>query len=140
VGGTRPASGTFNLLVHSTDPRKKQMRYRLDATDANGKPITMTGFKTIQNDEGPDAWPDTTILYVKIYEGHVTEADEAAATVRGAGVIQIEPFDFLQQMTTFRVEGPSLAARIDGLNRFNALFLGKLWEVYGQPLAKTMPS
>ncbi len=140
VGGTRPASGTFNLLVHSTDPRRKQMRYRLVATDAGGQQVTLSGWKRVENDAGPDAWPDTTILYVKVFEGVVAQADEATAAVRGAGIIQIEPFDFLQQMTTFRVEGPSLAARIDGLNRFNALFLGKLWEVYGQPLARTMPS
>ncbi|MFN2446934.1 MAG: patatin-like phospholipase family protein [Vicinamibacterales bacterium] len=141
IGGRRPVtSGAFNLLVHDTDPRRKQMRYRLVCTDANARPITLTGFKRIENDSGLDAWPDTTTLYVKLFEGIVQEQDEAAAIVRGAGIIRIEPFDFLQQLTTFRTEGPSLGARIDALNRFGLMFFGKLWDVYGRPHANATPS
>lgn len=137
LGGTRPVDrGTFNLLVHDTDPRRKQMRYRVVCTDADGRQVTMTGFKTIENDAGLDLWEDTTTLYVKLLEGVVSEADDATAPVRGAGIIRIEPFDFLRQMTTFRVEGPSLGARVSALNRFGALFMGKLWDVYGQPAAQ----
>lgn len=141
IGGRRPVStGVFNLLVHDTDPRRKQMRYRLICADANNQPVTLSGVKRIANDGALDMWADTTTLYVKVFEGIVREGDEASALVRGAGIIQIEPFDFLQQLTTFRTEGPSLSKRIDALNRFGVLFVGKLWDVYGRPHANATPS
>lgn len=141
VGGRRPVTtGTMNLLVHDRDPRRKQMRYRLVCTDANQQPVTLTGVKRIENDGGLDVWRDTTTLYVTLFEGVVEEGDETGAIVRGAGVVQIEPFDFLQQLTTFRTEGPTLGTRIDALNRFGALFFGKLWDVYGRPHANATPS
>jgi predicted acylesterase/phospholipase RssA len=132
VGGTRPVErGTFNLFVHGTDPRKKQMRYRLLCRDAAGAPVTMSGVKVVENDAGLDAVRDTTTLFVRVFEGDVSEQAETGATVRGAGIIRIEFLDFLQQMTTFRAEGPSLAAEIQALGRFGGLFFGKLWDVYG---------
>ncbi len=133
VGGTRPVErGTFNLFVHDTDPRKKQMRYRLLCRDAAGAHITMTGVKLVDNDTGIDVLRDTTTLFVKVFDGDVaSEQAEAGATIRGAGIIRIEFLDFLQQLTTFRAEGPSIAAELQALGRFGALFLGKLWDVYG---------
>ncbi len=86
----------------------------------------------MDDDSGPDVWEDTTTLYVKVFEGDVDEAGEAAATVRGAGIIRIELFDFMKQMTTFRVEGGTIASQVAALSRFGKLFLGKLWDVYGQ--------
>jgi cholesterol oxidase len=140
VGGARPVErGTFNLLVHTSDPRKKQMLYRFVCSDAGGHQVTLSGVKHVENDEGADAWQDTTTLYVKLFEGVVEEQQEAGASVRGAGIIQIHPLDFLQQLTTFRTEGPTLSARIGALNRFGALFLGKLWDVYGRPVANATP-
>jgi predicted acylesterase/phospholipase RssA len=132
VGGTRPVNrGTFNLFVHDTDPRHKQMQYRLVCSDASGKTMTLSGVKEIENDDGLDALNDTTTLFVKVFEGDVAEQDEAGAAVHGAGIIRIEFFDFLQQMTTFRAEGPTVAAETQALGRFGALFFGKLWDVYG---------
>ena len=64
--------------------------------------------------------------------GHVSaDADTAALTI-ASGIIKIQMLDFLQQMTTFRVEGGPIANRITALARFGRLFLGKLWDVYGQ--------
>jgi predicted acylesterase/phospholipase RssA len=132
VGGTRPVErGTFSLFVHDTDPRKKQMRYRLLCRDAGGALATLAGVKFVENDVGLDALRDTTTLFVRLFEGDVSEQAETGATIRGAGIIRIEFLDFLQQMTTFRAEGPSIAAEIQALGRFGALFLGKLWDVYG---------
>ena len=137
IGGTRPVDrGTFNLLVSESDPRKKHMYYRVICTDSAGKQVTFTGVKNVVNDGGFELWQDTTILYVQLFEGAVTKEAEATATVRGAGVIRIEPFDFLRQMTTFRVEGPTVPARVAALTRFGVLFMGKLWDVYGQPAAQ----
>ena len=94
--------------------------------------MTISGVKIVESDGGGlDALRDTTTLFVRVFEGDVSEAGEAMATVRGTGVIHIEFFDFLQQMTTFRAEGPSAAAEVQALGRFGGLFFGKLWDVYG---------
>ena len=133
IGGTRPVQrGTFNLLVQQDDPRRKQMRYRIVCTDSSGKLVTLTGLKHVQNDQGLDVWDDTTTLFIKLFEGEVDEAGEATARVRAAGIIRIELFDLLRQMTTFRAEGGSSSSRASAVSRFGGLFMGKLWDVYGR--------
>lgn len=132
LGGTRPVQhGTFNLLVQDADPRKKQMRYRIACADAQGQQVTITGVKHVDNDDGMDLWQDTTTLYVTVFEGAVTADAEAGAAVRAAGIIRIEPIDFMAQMTTFRAEGGTAATRLSVMTRFGTLFMGKLWDVYG---------
>lgn len=132
IGGERPVQkGTFNLLVHDADPRKKKMRYRIFCTDAGGNPVTIVGRKHVENDDGMDLWQDTTTLYVTVFNGTVEEADEPNASARGVGIIRIEPIDFMQQMTTFRAEGGTPQSRISVMIRFGGLFMGKLWDVYG---------
>ena len=132
AGGERPVHGTFNLLVHAADPRRKEMRYRLFFDHADGSPRTMVGLKLVDDDRGAlDAWPDTTTLFTTLLRGHVAAGQESSADRVATGIIRIEFFDFLRQLTTFRVEGPDAAARISGLTRFGQLFLGKLWDVYG---------
>jgi hypothetical protein len=70
-----------------------------------------------------------------VYEGEVGPGGENGAVIIGRGIIRIGFFDFLQQLTTFRVEGPTLTARTQALTRFGGLFLGKLWDVYGRQFA-----
>jgi predicted acylesterase/phospholipase RssA len=133
IGGARPVDrGTFNLFVHDADPRKKKMKYRVVCHDSANKVVTMVGEKHVESDGGGlDAIVDTTTLFVKVFEGDVAEGADASATIRGAGIIHIEFFDFLRQMTTFRAEGPNPGAELQALTRFGGLFLGKLWDVYG---------
>jgi hypothetical protein len=132
IGGWRPVhEGRFNLLVHGDDPRRKHMRYRLFFTDQSGSACTLVGYKDIRDDAGPDIWDDTTRLYTRILKGRVaTVEEETAAGTIASGIVQIQFLDFLEQLTTFRASGPSPAAQLEALNRFGALFLGKLWEVY----------
>ncbi|HYN07170.1 MAG TPA: patatin-like phospholipase family protein [Vicinamibacterales bacterium] len=131
-GGRRPVSdGVFNLLVDSADPNTKAMYYRLFFTNAEGAPLTLVGFKHIHDDPGPDEWEDTTTLFTRVLKGHVPLAEEAGAPIEAAGIIRIQLFDFFQQMTTFRVDGPTVGARVSALARFGTLFMGRLWEVYG---------
>jgi len=132
-GGTRPVEdGGFNLFVDLDDATRKAMYYRLWFKDAHGDPFTLLGFKDIKDDPGNDQWEDTTTLYTRILKGHVSADDDTAATTVAAGIIKIQMLDFLAQMTTFRLEGGTLADRTAALNRFGRLFLGKLWDVYGQ--------
>jgi predicted acylesterase/phospholipase RssA len=130
-GGRRAISkGTFNLLVDDGDPHQKTMNYCLWFEDAAGKPLTLLGYKDIKDGPGFDVWTDTTTLYTRILEGHRTRDEEGGSKVVAAGILKIYLADFLKQLTTFRVEGPTLADRSASFARFGELFLGKLWDVY----------
>jgi predicted patatin/cPLA2 family phospholipase len=132
-GGTRTVqNGVFNLFVDLNDPTRKAMYYRLWFTDPQGQELTLVGFKDVKDDPGNDQWEDTTTLYTRILKGHVTADGDTAAAMVASGIIKIQMLDFLQQMTTFKVEGGNLAERTNALARFGRLFLGKLWDVYGQ--------
>jgi predicted acylesterase/phospholipase RssA len=135
LGGQLPVEkGIFNLFVHDDDPTRKQMLYRLFFRDAQGQPLTLSGFKDIQDDPGFDVWKDTTTLFTKILRGHVEADEEAKAEVIAAGIIHIHLLDFLQQLTTFRVEGPTFTDKAAAIARFGKLFLGSLWDVYAREL------
>ncbi|HEX5982761.1 MAG TPA: GMC family oxidoreductase, partial [Solirubrobacterales bacterium] len=135
LGGRREVeAGLFNLFVNQDGGRRrKRMLYRLHFTDGEEHPVTMTGFKVVEDDPGVDnVWKDTSTLYTRVLAGHVgPEEDEAAETI-AAGILHIEPLDFARQLTTFDTT-PN--GRLDAVARFGALFAGNLWEVYG-PAAK----
>jgi hypothetical protein len=117
------------------------MLYRLFFSDAQGNPLTLSGFKYIKDDPGLDIWHDTTTLFTRVLNGHVSQEEEAAAAedpeklkqlVKGSGIIIIYFFDFMKQLTTFRAEGPTRADRAAAMARFGRLFMGKLWDVYAR--------
>jgi hypothetical protein len=137
LGGQRPVEqggGIFNLFVDTSDPRRKLMLYRLFFLDGEGQPFTLTGFKDVKDDPGMDIWKDTSTLYTRILRGHVAKDQEATAEIVAAGIINIHELDFLKQLTTFRVEGPSLAAKAKGFAEFGELFMGSLWTVYASKI------
>lgn len=129
LGGQLPVEdGLFNLFVATTDPMLKKMRYRLYFSGSAGNPLTLAGFKDIQDDPGFDLWSDTTTLYVRILRGHVDS--QAEADVVASGILRIYMRDFARQLTTFRARGGSLVTRTKALSDFGRLFLGELWELY----------
>jgi hypothetical protein len=133
LGGKLPVEqGLFNLFVDEEDPVLKRMLYRLHFRDGAGHPVTLSGFKVVRNDPGTDVWPDTSTLYTRVLQGHVEARDDPGAEIVASGIIHIRPLDFLRQLTTFRAEGPSRAARVAALSRFGALFMGQLWQVYAR--------
>ncbi|MFW6374410.1 MAG: patatin-like phospholipase family protein [Thermodesulfobacteriota bacterium] len=134
LGGWRPVDeGTFNLLVDEGDPAHKRFWYLLFFTDGNGNPLTLIGHKEVTDDPGLDLWADTTTLFVHLYKGRMRpDVDQGEAEIKGAGIIRIQLPDFMKQLTTFRVEGPTSADRIGALSRFGQLFMGKLWDVYAK--------
>ena len=131
--------GVFNLFVDREDPARKRMLYRLFFRDGDGKPLTLSGFKVIEDDPGWDLWSDTTTLFTRILEGHVNPEDESQAQVVASGIINIQLLDFLKQLTTFRTEGPTAADRASALTRFGKLFLGDLWDVYARQVLSSSP-
>ncbi|MEA2273070.1 MAG: cholesterol oxidase [Solirubrobacteraceae bacterium] len=130
LGGRLPVTrGDCNLFVDQHKDRpSKRMLYRLHFADGTGRPLTLTGFKVVEDDPGFDAWRDTTTLFTRVLEGHVEPTDDGTAEVVATGIIHIHVRDFAKQLTTFRVHP---AARVDALGRFGALFAGDLWDVYG---------
>ena len=131
LGGRRPVEkGIFNLFVDSDDQNKRKMLYRLFFHDGDGNPLTLTGFKNVQDNVGDDIWSDTTTLYVNVFRGHASVGDEPSAPKAASGILRIEPQDFAVQLTTFRAYGTSAAARLAAYTKFGALFGSSLWDVY----------
>jgi cholesterol oxidase len=132
LGGRRPVEkGTFNLFVDSADLNRKKMTYRLFMRDTNGQPLTLSGFKSVQDNVGLDVWKDTTTLFTNIFGGHISQDQEPSAPVMAAGILRIKWLDFLKQLTTFRTDGPTFSDRVEAIDKFGKYFLGSLWEVYG---------
>ncbi len=120
--------GTFNLFVDEEgDGRRKRMRYLLPFEDGSGAPLTLKGFKVVEDDPGFDTWQDTTTLFTHLLEGHAGNWDDELP-VAAAGLIHIYLRDFAKQLTTFKTEP---AGRLDAIAAFGKLFAGDLWEVYG---------
>lgn len=140
VGGSRDlVGGSFNLFVDDGDPTRKEMRYRLHFTDAQDRPLTLVGVKTVNSGDPLRVWPETTTLHTHVLRGHVGPEEDDHAETFAAGVIRLGVPDFLWELTTFRLGGHSLAARAGGLAKFGVLFLGKLWDVYARPILSPGP-
>jgi predicted patatin/cPLA2 family phospholipase len=139
LGGRMEAHGRFNLFVDEKDPARKKMLYRLFFQTPDGKRRTLSGFKDIADDPGVDIWRDTTTLYTRILDGHVDAAAEETAPILASGLLIIQVFDFMKQLTTFRTEGSDLSARNLARVRFMRLFAGKLLDVYTRELLTTGP-
>jgi cholesterol oxidase len=123
LGGKLPVEhGAFNLFV-DTAPGVKRMLYRLFFRDGAGHPLTLSGYKLIEDNAGFDVWRDTTTLFTRVLRGHVDEASEAGAEMVASGVLRIRARDFALQLTTFR-------GSIRGLLKFLRIFLGQLAEAY----------
>jgi predicted acylesterase/phospholipase RssA len=149
LGGKLPVEqGTFNLFIDEQDPAQKKMLYRLFFHDDRGRALTLSGFKEVKDDPGRDLWHDTTTLFTRILDGYVDAAEEETAKgdpeklqqmVVASGIIVIQYFDFLKQLTTFRTEGPAHSDRASAMARFGRLFIGKLWDVYAREVLTSGP-
>jgi cholesterol oxidase len=125
--------GWFHLFVEAGEHgERKLMKYRLYLEDGTGHPITLRGYKEVENDPGIDVWTDTSTLFTHIYKGHVPPEGDDDAEIVASGILHIRITDFAVQCTTFRVHP---AHRVDAIGRFGALFAGSLWETF-RPGAK----
>ena len=110
LGGRLPVqSGAFNLFVDE-GAHTRHMLYRLYFADANGHPLTLAGYKNVRPGPITKVWPETSTLYIRILSGHVPVDDGGESSrdgIVGSGVLHILPLDFAQQLTTFRVHGPT---------------------------------
>jgi len=137
-GGRRPiVRGWFNLFAPGEAPDRREMRYRLHFRDGDDQPRTLAGYKDVHHGPPTRLWLDTSTLYSRLYEGHVTEEDERDARILAAGVLRILPTDLVKMLGTFETTGPDGAAAIA---RFGAFFLGQLWDIYRPCPKETVPS
>jgi cholesterol oxidase len=127
--------GVFNLFVDHEGRLDKRMIYRLYLNHEKEGPLTLSGFKVIQDDPGYDIWSDTTTLFTHLLRGHVGAEEEDASEVLASGIIHIYHRDFLKQLTTIRVEGQTLAEGNKARLQFGQAFFGPLWDVYGSRVA-----
>ena len=131
LGGRLPVErGAFNLLVDEEDPAIKHMLYRLSFRDGVGHPVTLAGFKVMRSHPPTYVWSDTTTLYTWLLRGHTEAGDEPATELVASGILRLALLGFLRQLATFRAGGASRTAQVTALGRFDALFLGQLWQVY----------
>lgn len=127
-GGRRPiVRGWFNLFAPGEAPDRREMRYRLHFLDGEGRPRTLAGYKDVHHGPATRLWLDTSTLYTRLYEGHVTEQDEDDAPILAAGILRILPTDLVHMLGTFETTGPDGLAAIA---RFGSFFLGQLWDIY----------
>jgi cholesterol oxidase len=133
LGGRLPVeAGAFNLFVDE-GPRTRHMLYRLYFSDANGRPLTLAGYKDVRPGAITRVWPETSTLYVRVLSGHVAVTDGGAGSrqdIVGSGILRIRPLDFAWQLTTFRVHGPNRQGELRAFDAFGRLFVGELWQVF----------
>lgn len=135
LGGRCPVTeGKFNLFVDTSDDNRRKMLYRLFFRNSSGREMTLSGFKSIQDNIGPDIWADTTTLYVNVFEGRVQHPEESSSPRIASGMLKILPADFAVQLSTFRSYGPSVSNRFAAFAKFGKLFAGSLWETYAPSL------
>ena len=120
-------NGRFNLFSQDEEDAKlKRMQYRFNLASVEGKQYYFDGFKLIKNDKGADVWPDTTTLYITIYEG-----EDDTGTVVAKGMLYIAKKDFAVQMTTMEAHDSEGKKSLQGTAKFGAFFAGELWDTYG---------
>jgi len=122
--------GRFDLFVRAPDARRRRVLYRLFLRDREGRPLTFSGFKLIEDDPNHDPWRDCSRLLVRLLAGHVSHASEADDDPRtvATGVLRINPLRFLRTALTMRgAPGRRLSAPV----RYQAAFVAQLLAVYG---------
>ncbi|MEO8334013.1 MAG: alpha/beta fold hydrolase [bacterium] len=128
----RVGAGRFNLLVRDPErPGTRKMVYDMPAVSAEGRKLSVQGFKTIHDDAGPDVWSDTTTLYVTVRDG------DENGPVLGKGIVNIHVNDFRKQLATMKAVGAAnKIEELVALAKFGRFFMGALNEIYGGVFAR----
>jgi hypothetical protein len=146
AGGTAEVrAGTFRLFVPAngelSDALHLRMRYALSLHDAAAGPLTLHGFKLIENDPGFDAWRDTTTLFTRVYRGADVPEDADERLLLATGVLRIDLPSFARQLISFTGTGGRLARRVRAVTLYQWWFARRLARTYvGAPITLTRPS
>ena len=122
------SQGLFNLFVDDPETvNTKLMKYAMLLESEAGKQFYFKGFKYVHHDRGLDEWPDTSTLYITIFEG----ADDQGNII-GQGIMHILLSDFSKQMKTMKyVNASSAVEGLKALAAFGKYFSASLFQVYG---------
>ena len=122
------SEGVFNLFVDDPETvNTKLMKYAMLLESEEGKQYFFKGFKYVHHDRGLDEWPDTSTLYITLFEG----ADDKGKII-GQGILHILMADFSKQMKTMKyVNASSVAEGLKALAAFGKYFSASLFQVYG---------
>ena len=124
--------GAFSLLEKNDGAvGGRNMIYRMEMRSDEGRTFYFEGIKIIHHGSAGALWPETTTLYVTVYDGA-----SSASPVLGKGILRISAEDFMRQLTTIQVTGAQdNRQRLDALTRFGKFFAGALWDTYGGVIA-----
>jgi cholesterol oxidase len=127
LGGKRTIErGAFNLFWSDPLAHTKRMHYALRCTGRDGQTYLLDGHKEVRDDRGWDAWADNTTLFTTLHRGTTTQDP-----VFSRGIIHVRVWDFIEQLTSFRVHHAATPmAKMRAINRFGAFFFGELWDSY----------
>jgi hypothetical protein len=125
--------GTFNLLPRAGGGRRRELRYRLFASDRAGRPVTLAGYKSVEDGWLRDTWVDTTTLFTRLYAGWVERADEASATPLATGVLHVSLPGFLRLLLGMR-------GRVRDRLRYLVFFTRTLVQTYAGARDVTVPT
>ena len=145
AGGTATIEGgQFVILVPAggdlSDSLHLRMRYELVLRhDSTGEPLTLHGFKLIENNPGFDCWTDTTTLFTTVYRQPGSNGDGGQRLA--IGVLHIDPLSFARQMAGFKGTSGSFFDRFAAALRYQAWFGRRLLRAYaGPPVTQSRPS
>ena len=120
------SGGVFNLFEADPDPAHLKMKYHMQLHTHDGRTYFFYGYKEIDDDQGPQLWKDTTVLYTTIFDG-----PDEKAPVLAKGILKIAPGDFALQMTTMEaVHASSLGEKARALETFSHFFTAELVDTY----------
>jgi hypothetical protein len=120
---------SLRLFVDDGGARHKRMLYRLYLLDRDGRELTLSGFKDLQDDPNLDVWGDTSRLLIRILSGRQELESIGDEDTVATGILYISRAGFLRMLTTFR--GGGGLATIRATARFERFFVRELDEVYG---------
>ncbi|KAM0556073.1 hypothetical protein ACHAPJ_006061 [Fusarium lateritium] len=112
--------GTFQLF--SQDPRQPDtanLVYNFDMVSESGKKLHFNGYKVVNSTSflNPiSIWKQTSTLYVTITD------PAASSKVVGRGTLNIQPWDFVQELATFQPTGPTIWSRLSSTASFLSFF------------------
>jgi len=120
--------GVFNLFVQDPDNvNTKLMKYRMLLTTEEDNNYYFRGFKLIHHNKGLDEWPETSTLYITLFEGR-----DDKGKIIGQGILHIQISDFKKQMKTMKaVNALSVREAMEAELKFGKYFAKSLIEEYG---------
>jgi hypothetical protein len=137
LGGELPITGgTLNLLVDQGDPTRKKVIYRVAFEDGKGAQLSLTAVKDLRDQAGAAEEDHTLLTTISKGAGAATGENPDSMAM---GIVKSGALDRLKLLTTFRAEGPSIAAKTSALTRFGAFYFGRLWDVYARHVLPVAP-